>query len=97
MDHKNSYSILEDSDGRCLFYEDDGCKIYPVRPNQCAAYPFWFENLRSIKEWRRITRECPGIGRGPLYAKEQVLKMVRSNMDAVLKSRITSSTQHQSY
>jgi len=95
--HKNSYSILENSDGRCLFYEDAGCKIYPVRPNQCATYPFWFENLRSVKEWRRVSRECPGINRGSLYSKEQVLEMVRSNMDMVLKSRITSSKEYQSY
>jgi len=95
--HKNSYSILEDSDGRCLFYEDAGCRIYPVRPNQCLTYPFWFENLRSLKEWRRVSRECPGIGSGSFYSKEQVIEMVRSNMDTILKSRITSNKKYQSY
>ncbi len=72
-------------DGRCLFY-DDGCSIYPVRPDQCKTYPFWFENLRSVKKWRRLSRECPGIGCGPLYSKDKILKIVQSTMGAVVKS-----------
>ena len=91
--HKNSYSIREDSDGRCLFYKNNGCRIYPVRPNQCSTYPFWFENLRSLKVWRRVSRMCPGIGRGSFYSKKQILGIVHSNMDMVLKSRITSDTE----
>jgi uncharacterized protein len=80
---KNGYSIREHADGRCFFYEN-GCTIYPVRPNQCKTYPFWFENLRSAKKWKRICKECPGIGCGPLYSKEQILELVHSNMDAVV-------------
>ena len=77
---KNGYSIRELADGRCSFYEN-GCTIYPVRPNQCKTFPFWFENLRSAKKWKRISRECPGIGCGPLYSKEQILEIVQSNMN----------------
>jgi Fe-S-cluster containining protein len=76
----DGYSIREHDDGRCFFYEN-GCKIYPVRPNQCKTFPFWFENLRSAKKWKRICKECPGIGCGPLYSKEQILEIPKSNMD----------------
>jgi len=79
------YTIKEHSDGRCFFY-NNGCTIYPVRPLQCRTYPFWFENLRSSKKWKHVLRECPGIGCGPLYSREKILKIVQSTMDAVVKS-----------
>lgn len=85
------YSIREHSDGRCFFYQN-GCTIYPVRPEQCKTFPFWFENLRSIKNWSRISQQCPGIGCGPLYSKERILDIVQSNMDVVIKRRLTPGT-----
>ena len=72
-----NFSIREDQDGRCYFYQD-GCAIYPVRPGQCQTFPFWFENLRSSKKWHQISRECPGIGRGRFFFKEQILEIVHS-------------------
>jgi hypothetical protein len=85
---KNGYSIRELADGRCSFYEN-GCTIYPVRPDQCKTFPFWFENLRSVKKWNRICKECPGIGCGPLYSKEQILEIVQANMDDHIKIHLT--------
>jgi Fe-S-cluster containining protein len=79
------YSIKEHSDGRCFFY-NNGCIIYPVRPSQCKTYPFWFENLRSKKKWKRVLKECPGIGCGPLYPKEKILEIIQLTMDTVVKS-----------
>ncbi|MBA7690699.1 hypothetical protein ES703_99230 [subsurface metagenome] len=74
---RDSYSIREDSEGRCFFY-DNGCDIYPLRPNQCRSFPFWVENLRSEAEWQKVSIECPGIGRGQLFTKEQILEIVQS-------------------
>ncbi|QTA87506.1 YkgJ family cysteine cluster protein [Desulfonema magnum] len=74
--YKNSHTIREDSEWRCLFY-DNGCEIYPVRPMQCRTFPFWFDNLRSEEKWKRISQECPGIGCGPLYSKERILEIVQ--------------------
>jgi Fe-S-cluster containining protein len=82
---RTGYSIKEHDDGRCLFYKE-GCVIYPVRPAQCRTYPFWFENLRSLKKWRRVTRECPGIGSGSRYSKEQILEFIHASMDNSVKS-----------
>lgn len=72
---RDSHSIREHEDGRCMFYRD-GCAIYPARPLQCRTYPFWFENLRSPKRWKQVSGECPGIGQGRLFTKEQILEML---------------------
>jgi Fe-S-cluster containining protein len=71
---KDSFSIREEADGRCLFY-NQGCLIYDVRPPQCRTFPFWFGNVRSEKRWIEISRECPGIGQGRLFSKEQIISM----------------------
>ena len=68
--------IREDDDGRCVFFAD-GCRIYPVRPTQCRAFPFWFNHLRSEDRWVALTRQCPGIGRGRRYSKEEILTILQ--------------------
>ena len=74
---RDSYSIREDSEGRCFFYEE-GCTIYSVRPTQCSTFPFWFHNLRSEKIWQDLAGDCPGVGRGRLYSKEEILEIALS-------------------
>jgi uncharacterized protein len=77
---KDSYSIREDDQGRCLFF-DNGCTIHPVRPHQCRTFPFWFDNLRSESRWRNITQQCPGIGQGRQYTREEILSIVQTTME----------------
>jgi Fe-S-cluster containining protein len=77
--YKSGYSITEHDDGRCRFF-DGGCTIYAVRPNQCRTWPFWFSNMRSERRWRCIVRQCPGIGKGRLFSRAEILAMVRSTM-----------------
>jgi Fe-S-cluster containining protein len=78
--YRKSYSIREARDGECFFF-DAGCKIYPVRPDQCRTFPFWFSNLRSREKWQHIRGECPGIGCGPLFTKHQILEIVQLTFD----------------
>jgi uncharacterized protein len=73
----DGFSIREDNTGRCIFYEN-GCSIYPVRPLQCRTFPFWFINLRSERSWIEVLKSCPGIGKGKLYSKEEILDIVMS-------------------
>ena len=82
---KAGYSIKEHADGRCYFYQQ-GCAIYPVRPAQCRLYPFWFENLRSFKKWRQVTKECPGIDKGPIYTKEDILEFIHLSIRGTVGS-----------
>jgi Fe-S-cluster containining protein len=72
---RDSYSARERASGDCVFFHG-GCRIYPVRPRQCRAYPFWFSNLRSRYNWKQAAAECPGIGQGPLYTRKEILGMV---------------------
>jgi Fe-S-cluster containining protein len=76
---KDSFSIKEDKQGRCLFF-NEGCTIYTIRPLQCRTFPFWFCNLRSEKRWRHIKRQCPGIGSGRLYTRSEILKMIQKSI-----------------
>lgn len=69
------YFIGEDPEGRCFFYEN-GCRIYSVRPLQCRRFPFWLKNFRSEKTFRSLEKECPGIGKGSLYSKEEILAIL---------------------
>jgi len=41
----------------CVFFEN-GCSIYPVRPNQCRTFPFWDYYKDKTDE---LKKECPGI------------------------------------
>lgn len=76
---RNAYSLREQDDGRCAFFED-GCRIYPVRPSQCRTYPFWFDNLRSETRWERVRSLCPGIGQGRLFGKDEILSRIHESM-----------------
>jgi uncharacterized protein len=76
---EDGYRIMEADDGRCLFFED-GCRVYPVRPTQCRTFPFWFRNLRSETRWAAIQQECPGIGSGHYYAKDEILDFLFTGM-----------------
>ncbi len=54
-------------DGRCIFLDAQGrCRVYAVRPAQCATYPFWPEVVTTSKGWRREALRCEGIGQGPV-------------------------------
>jgi Fe-S-cluster containining protein len=50
----------------CPFLEEGGCTIHPAKPTQCRIFPFWPELVESRREWKKIARYCPGIGKGPL-------------------------------
>lgn len=76
---KDGYRINEASDGRCLFFEN-GCRVYPVRPTQCRTFPFWFRNLRAEARWTAIQQECPGIGSGQYYSKNDILTILFNSM-----------------
>lgn len=75
---QDGWRLEEQTDGRCVFF-DAGCRIYPVRPAQCRWFPFWLQNLRSEANWGRIARQCPGIGKGPLFSKDQILAFVQKS------------------
>lgn len=73
---RDSYSIKELMDGSCVFYKNNGCLIYSVRPRQCKTYPFWLKNLRNQNKWLEVAKECPGVGKGRVYSLEEILRII---------------------
>jgi Fe-S-cluster containining protein len=53
-------------DKQCPFLEGHGCSIHPAKPTQCLTFPFWPELVEDPVAWKRTSRFCPGIGKGPL-------------------------------
>jgi uncharacterized protein len=80
----DGFTIREVDDGRCIFYEH-GCVVYPVRPLQCSTFPFWFQNMRSMRAWKEACKRCAGIGGGHLYTKEEILRTIAENYPVFLK------------
>ena len=79
---EDDWIIVRMDDPACPFLtEDNRCSVYPVRPKQCATWPFWEENLVEAT-WNGSVKECcPGIGKGPLYPKEEVERIARETED----------------
>lgn len=49
-------------DDICIYLNDDkSCNVYVAKPNQCSAFPWWAENLRSERSWNKIENICPGL------------------------------------
>lgn len=48
------------------------CSIYEARPLQCRTFPWWPGNLRSERDWKRLGRECEGVGRGDFVPVEEI-------------------------
>jgi Fe-S-cluster containining protein len=75
-------SLLEKTDGACVFFDESkGCTVHAARPLQCRLYPFWFRNLRSQEAWTEACNECPGIGKGEFYSREEILMLLRQGID----------------
>ena len=67
------YSLTEDKKTKnCVFLEDDGCTVYPVRPMQCRTWPFWESNISSLESWCIAGSRCPGINRGNLHSGDKI-------------------------
>ncbi|MBN1244687.1 YkgJ family cysteine cluster protein, partial [Candidatus Bathyarchaeota archaeon] len=64
-------------DGKCVFLENDRCKIYSVRPLICRFYPFELKSSHGGKHSFLFTEECPGISKGGILSEGYFRKMFR--------------------
>ena len=70
---EDGYALLRMDRPECPFLgADRRCGIYPVRPKQCATWPFWLENLDRARWEGPVKAICPGIGAGPLHSAAEV-------------------------
>jgi uncharacterized protein len=68
-----TYRLNCPEDEPCMFLEETGCSIYPVRPVQCRSFPFWPENISNPKNWFGLKKICPGIDKGRLYTIDEII------------------------
>jgi len=73
-------SLREKRDASCVFYAPGrGCTVYEDRPRQCRTWPFWRAVVHSRERWQEEAEDCPGIGRGPLHAREAIERSLRDD------------------
>ena len=65
-------SLKEYEGGDCCLLTQSGCRIYPVRPAQCRAWPFWPSNMKSAASWTAAAERCPGVGSGRKYLYDEI-------------------------
>lgn len=69
---------LKSQNHNCVFYQNKLCRVYPVRPLQCQAYPFWKENLLSEETWKQTALECEGINSdAPMISPEVIEEFLK--------------------
>jgi len=75
---EDGWTLLRSDADACRFLDGEGrCTIYPVRPKQCATWPFWEENLERAR-WEEAARTCcPGMGTGELHPASEVERIAR--------------------
>ena len=70
------YHLIDGEDGRCQFLSENKCGIYQGRPTQCRTWPFWPE-VMDAKIWEKeVAKFCPGIGKGKLWSKSEILENI---------------------
>ena len=72
-------TLRMDSPACPFLQEGRTCAIYPVRPKQCATWPFWTENLERATWENDVARDCPGIGQGELHSRSEIERIAREN------------------
>ncbi|MDC7225852.1 MAG: YkgJ family cysteine cluster protein [Spirochaetales bacterium] len=74
-------SLIEKKNYDCIFWTEEGCRVYKARPVQCRTYPFWISYLEEEKDWKDLAKSCPGVGKGPIVSKEEIEKRIAERQD----------------
>ena len=78
---------LKKNNGNCIFLKENKCTVYKSRPIQCRTWPFWPENMNT-KTWNNdIAKNCPGVGKGKVKTKKEILKQVQIDIENELNIR----------
>ncbi len=74
-------SIREKPNNDCIFWNQHGCMIYDARPVQCRTYPFWASMLQDQSAWEAEMKNCPGIGTGRYWSRDEIEGMLKKRKD----------------
>jgi Fe-S-cluster containining protein len=65
-------SLIEKKNHDCIFWSEEGCRVYKARPLQCRSYPFWTQIVQDKDSWDEESLSCPGMGVGKTHSKEEI-------------------------
>ncbi len=54
--NRQGLSIIDDDEGACIMLTETGCRIQPVKPQQCSEFPYRW----NFPGWEE---RCPGAGK----------------------------------
>ncbi len=54
--NRQGLSLIDAEDGACIMLTEDGCRIQPVKPQQCRDFPLRW----NFPGWEQ---RCPGAGK----------------------------------
>jgi Fe-S-cluster containining protein len=74
-------SLREKANYDCIFWENDGCRVYDHRPLQCRSFPFWSHILSSRSAWNEQKKNCPGMDRGPLHDPREISAWLQARLN----------------
>ncbi len=52
--------LAQQKNGYCVFW-DELCKIHPVKPRMCKAWPYIESVLIDVTNWHIMAGSCPGM------------------------------------
>ncbi|CAB5088673.1 hypothetical protein D3OALGA1CA_756 [Olavius algarvensis associated proteobacterium Delta 3] len=52
--------LAQRDDGYCVFW-DGKCRIHPVKPRMCRAWPFIEAIVTDVNNWYSMAGSCPGM------------------------------------
>ncbi|WP_232300508.1 YkgJ family cysteine cluster protein [Desulfonatronovibrio magnus] len=59
---KDKFFVQTSRQGTCLFFiPDQGCRVHPVKPRTCRAWPFFRGNLMDESSFDMAREYCSGI------------------------------------
>jgi Fe-S-cluster containining protein len=53
--------LAQGSGEYCIFCEQKRCRIHPVKPRMCRAWPFIEGVLADVANWDAMAASCPGM------------------------------------
>ncbi len=77
--HNGFFSLKEKkSNYDCIFFKDNKCIIYKVRPLQCITFPIWKDNIKTKQDWLNLKKDCPGIDKkgNKFFSFEEINKIL---------------------
>ena len=74
--------IMRKKNRKCIFYTNDGCRIYKNRALLCRMYPFWLEKKQEEFIFG-VDLDCPGLGTGKLLDEEFYQSLLNLALNAM--------------